>query len=368
MRIGIMLRTIDDRQGIGVYTLNLMDRMLPLDSKNEYVLFYKNAASVKGYASQHPNVTEVVLKAPGKMLWDQVVVPLAARKYKLDVLFHTKFTLPFFTACKTVMTIDGASWFVHPELYPKIGIAYIRAFMPLYCKKADLILSNSNLTTDDYIRILKVPSEKIKTVELGTNKQYRKIDDAAALKQIKEKYKLPDKFILSVIRHDPRKNFKNLIAAFRLLRKQISCKLVVTGLGCEKYLEEYALDEDGTSDDVIFTGWVEQTELPYMYNQAHCMFFPSVYEEFGIPACESMACGCPPVVSKTGALPGIVRDSGLIVDQFNPPEMAEALQRIYTDDALRAELASRSLIRARDFTWERCAKETLAAINNIDCA
>ncbi len=368
MRIGIMLRTIDDRQGIGVYVSNLMDHLLPLDAKNEYVLFYKDAKSSRRYAERYPNVTEVVLPAPHKALWDQVVIPLAARRHKLDVIFHPKFTLPFFTTRKTVMTIHGASWFVHPELYPKLGIAYIRAFMPLYCRKADLILSNSDLTTDDFVRILHVPREKIRTIELGTNSQYKPIDDQAALARIKQQYQLPDKFILSVIRHDPRKNFENLIAAFRLLRKKTACKLVVTGLGCEKYRAEYALDEDGTAADVVFTGWVEQTDLPCMYSLARCMFFPSVYEEFGIPACEAMACGCPPVVSKTGALPGIVRDAGLIVDQFAPPEMAAALYRIYTDDALRAELATRSLARSRDFTWERCARQTLDAINGLGCA
>jgi len=366
MRIGIMLRTIDDRQGIGVYSSNLMDYMLPLDSTNTYVLFYKDAKSVRNYADRFPNVEEVVLSAPGKALWDQVAAPLAARRHKLDVIFHTKFTLPFFTRCTTVMTIHGASWFVHPELYPRLGILYIRAFMPLYCKKADLILSNSDLTTDDFVRILHVPREKIRTIELGTNTQYKVINDTAALAQIKQRYNLPDKFIVSVIRHDPRKNFENLIAAFRILRQKTPCKLVVAGLGCEKYREEYALDEDGTADDVIFTGWVDQQDLPYIYNLAHCKFFPSVYEEFGIPTCEAMACGCPPVVSKTGALPGLVQDAGLIVDQFNPKEMADALHRLYTDDSLRADLSTRSLERSKVFTWERCARETLEAINSLE--
>ena len=106
-----------------------------------------------------------------------------------------------------------------------------------------------------------------------------------------------------MIKYDPRKNFKNLIAAFRLLRKRMPCKLVVTGIGCEKYREEYELAEDGTSNDVQFLGWVDQENLPALYTLARCMFFPSVYEEFGIPVAEAMACGCPPVVSNTGALP-----------------------------------------------------------------
>ncbi len=368
MRIGIMLRAVDDRQGIGIYAANVLEHLLPIDRRNTYVLFYRDRRSVKRYAERYPNVIEEVVTAPGKALWDQVAIPRAARRHKLDLIFHPKFTLPFCTTRKTVMTIHGASWFVHPELYPRLGILYIRAFMPLYCRKADLILSNSELTTDDFVRILHVPREKIRTIELGTNGAFRPIDDTAACGRIKARYKLPDKFIVAVIRHDPRKNFGNLIAAFRLLRQRTPCKLVVAGIGCEKYREEYRLDDDGAAADVVFTGWVDQADLPYLYNLARCKFFPSVYEEFGIPACEAMACGCPPVVSSTGALPGIVKDAGLIVDPFNPAEMADALHRLYTDDALRAELSARSLARAKRFTWERCARETLDALNSLERA
>jgi len=101
-----------------------------------------------------------------------------------------------------------------------------------------------------------------------------------------------------------------------------------------------------------------------MYNLARCMFFPSVYEEFGIPTCEAMACGCPPVVSKTGALPEIAADAGLIVDPFTPDEMAEALHLLYTDDALHQHLKQKSLERAERFTWENCARKTLDVLNS----
>ncbi len=364
MRIGVMLRAMDEKQGIGIYSVNLMDEMLRQDTQNEYVLFYRNPTFLGRY-KDHPNVKEVVVTAPNKVLWDQVMVPWAMRGEKLDVLFHTKFTLPFVARCPSVMTIHGASWFVHEELYTKLDIAYIKAVMPLYCKKAKAILSNSDLTTNDFVRILNVPREKITTTRLGTNPSFRVITDQALLDETRKTYNLPEKFILSVVKYDPRKNFENLIAAFQLLRKRVDCKLVVVGIGCDKYIEEFNLTADGTTDDVTFLGWVEPDKLPAIYNLAYCKFFPSVYEEFGIPTCEAMACGCPPVVSKTGALPEITEDAGILVDQFNPPEMADALERIWNDQELRDTLSERSLVRAREFTWERCARETLDVLTSL---
>ena len=352
MRIGVMLRAYEDRQGIGIYCRNLMDALLPLDTRNDYVLYFQNPRLAGTYA-RFPHVRERILSAPSKGLWDQVRIPHAARADGVDLIFHPKFTVPFATRRKTAAD----------EQLNRTYLAYIKAFMPLYCRKADLILSNSRLTTDDFIRFLKVPPEKIVTTPLGTNPNFKPIDDPAALEAYRRRRGLPDRFFVSVIRYDPRKNFKNLIAAFRLLRRRTPCKLVVTGIGCEKYRAEYRLDDDGTAEDVQFLGWVEPAELPLLYNLAHGLFFPSVYEEFGIPVCEAMACGCPPVVSQTGALPEVAGDAGLIVDPFHPPAMAEALERLWTDSALREQLVSRCLARAREFTWDRCARATLDAFN-----
>ncbi len=365
MRIGIMMRAIDERQGIGVYTRSLMDELLPMESSNEYVLYYRNPEYVGLYADV-PRVQERVVPGKSKGVWDQYGIPKAARRDNVDLIFHPKFTVPLCTRRKTVMTIHGASWFVRPELYSnKFDLAYIKAVMPIYCKKADYIIANSDLTRDDFIRILHVPPEKIETIRLGASSSFSTVDDPATLAVAREKYRLPDSFILSVIRYDPRKNFENLIAAFRLLRKRRSCKLVVAGIDCDKYVDEYRLREDGTAEDVSFLGWVDRTDLPALYSLATCHFFPSVYEEFGIPTVEAMACGCPPVVSNTGALPEVAGDAGLIVDPFAPEEMADALERICTDAALRAELSRRSLERAKEFTWTRCAERTLEVLRRF---
>lgn len=356
-----MLRAMDEKQGIGVYSRNLMDELLARDRANSYVLFYRAPAHLGRYAC-HANVRETVVRAPNKFLWDQVMIPREIRRERLDMIFHTKFTVPFLTRARAAMTIHGASWFVHPELYPKLDIAYIRAVMPWYCRKASVILSNSSLTTRDFIRHLRVPTGKIHTVPLGTGSNFAPVKDEARLASARARYRLPPSYILSVVKYDPRKNFGNLIAAFRLLRRRLPCKLVVVGIGCEKYAAEYDLAADGTLGDVLFLGWVDHGDLPVLYTLATCLFFPSVYEEFGIPSCEAMACGCPPVVASTGALPDNVGDAGLTADPFDPPAMADALERVCSDAALRAELARRCLERARLFTWERCAEQTLRAL------
>lgn len=364
MRIGVMLRALGEKQGVRVYSRNLMDELLPLDKKNEYTLFYNDERFLGTY-SGHNHVEECVVHAPNKLLWDQVQVPIVARKRNIDVIFHTKFTVPLLTSSKTVMTIHGSSWFMYPDLYGWLDARYIRTVMPFYCRKATAIFSNSRLTADDFVRILKVPREKIFTTKLGTSADFRIISDQKSLAETRVRYDLPEKFILAVIKYHPLKNFENLIAAFRILKKRLNCKLVVVGRGCEKYADEYSLAEDGTIKDVRFIGWIDHEDLPGIYNLAHCLLFPSIYEEFGLPACEALACGCPLVVSKTGNLPEIAGDAGILVDPRDPQEISDALEKIWTDTDLRAELSRKCLARAPEYTWRHCAGETLAGLNTL---
>ncbi len=364
MKIGIMLRTIDERQGIGVYTQNLIREMLEIDHETDFVLMYRNPAFVGTFAT-YANVKEILVKARGKILWDQVAVPRVAKREGINLLFHTKFTVPFFSRIPAVMSAHGASWFVRPDLYSnKIDLTYIRMVMPLYCRKSAAIVANSDLTRNDYIRVLKVPPEKITTVRLGMNEDFKIIEDKVLLETMRKKYHLPARYIFSVVKYDPRKNFGNLIEGFRILRKRLPAKLVVAGIGCEKYATEYHLASDGTDKDVTFLGWVEQTDLPALYNMADCMLFPSVYEEFGIPTVEAMACGCPVVVSETGALPELAGDAGVIVDPFNPTAIADGLEKLLSNEEIRLQYAKRCHERSKMFSWHRCAKETLEVLKN----
>jgi glycosyltransferase involved in cell wall biosynthesis len=364
MKIGVMLRALEEKQGIGIYSQNLLDHLLQLDKKNEYVLYYRNPKFLGRYAAQK-NVTEKLVVARSKFVWDQIKIPLEAARDNVDVIFHTKFSVPLFTRRKTVMTIHGAGWFVHPELFKRYSVWYNRIVMPIYCSKASAILSNSDLTTRDFVTILGVDGSKIRTVYLAADDRFRPITDQTILVEAKRKYALPDRFILSVIKHDPRKNFKNLIEAFRRCYERVKCKLVVVGIGCEKYREEYKLREIGLDGDITFLGWVEQDELVALYNLADFVLYPSIYETFGIPVCEAMACGCPAVVAKTGSLPEIAGDAAILVDPINPNEIAEALYTLWTDEKVRKFYAEKAYLRSKIFSWTGAARDTLAALESV---
>ncbi len=365
MRIGVMLRSIDEKQGIGIYTQNLLKELLDLDKDNEYVFFYRKKSNLGRY-SNYPNVQERYVNIPTKLLWDQIAIPYLAKKEKIDLIFHTKFTIPLFTNCKTIMVLHGSGWFVRPDIYPWHDIFYIRFAMPLYCKKADMIISNSNLTTNDFINILGVDRDKIRTIHLAADDIFKPIKETTVLKEAKEKYNLPERFILTVTKYFPGKNFGNLLYAFQKCHKHVPHKLVVVGKDCHKYKDDYKIGSMGLADDIEFVGWIEQKDLVALYNLADLFVFPSLYEEFGIPLVEAMACGCPVVTSNTAAPPEIVGDAGLLINPTEPEAISEAMTKILSNEKLRQELIQKSLQRSSRFSWKECAKETLALFKSLE--
>lgn len=360
-----MLRAINEQFGIGMYTRSLVSAMLDQDTRSEYVLFYR-AADDMGRFGARPNVREVRVAGPTKALWDQIGVPIAAARAGVDVILHTKFTVPLMARCKTLMIAHGASWFTHPELYGRLDVLYVRTMMPVYCRRADAILSNSRLTTDDFVRFLDVPREKLCTIYAGADPRFGPVTDEAVRGAIKAKYALPDRFLLTVGRYDPRKNLATLVDAFERSRaRSLGVTLVMVGGGSEACRRDLAIDARGLAESVIFTGYVDQGELPAFYSLAEAFVFPSVYEEFGIPLCEAMSCGCPIVASNTGAIPEITGGAAVLAGPFDVPAFAEGLDRVLQDEAFRVALRARGLERARAFSWRQSAAETLRVIEAV---
>ena len=146
-----MLRALDEKGGVGVYTRNIVQELLNVDRRNQYILFYANPSNI-GRFSQYVNVVERVVKAPTKAFWDQIVIPLACWRNKVNVLFHPKFTTPLMAPCKTVMTVHGADWFIpeQAKFYNRLDVMYIRTVMPFYFKKCAVVISVSQLTMDNF--------------------------------------------------------------------------------------------------------------------------------------------------------------------------------------------------------------------------
>jgi glycosyltransferase involved in cell wall biosynthesis len=372
MRIGMMLRTMDEKGGIGMYSRYLVEELLVIDHKNQYVLFYRSPEHL-GKFSHYTNVKEVVLKAYNKALWDQLSIPLAARREKLDLIFHPKFTVPFFTSCKTMMVLHGADWFIpeQAQYYKPLDVRYIKTVMPWYCKKADSIISVSQLTTDNFNKILRLPPGKVTTIYFGPAKFFRQVKDPDILQKVREKYRLPAKFIFSLSKYGigggNRKNIDKIFLAYQIYHQKSAnpLPLVIGGKNCHKYQSEYNLSPDDYGRNILFPGFLEQEDLPAIYSQAELYLYPSNVEAFPIPLTEAMACGTPIITSNVNGLEEIAGDAALLVDPTKVNVIAKALNQVLTNDDLKVTLSTKGLERSKKFTWEKCAKKTLEMLEHV---
>lgn len=368
MRIAVMLRTFDEQGGVAVYSRNLVETLLEADLRNEYALLYRNPAHAGLYAGR-PRVTEHVLAAPNKALWDQWAVPRACRQLDADLILHPKFTVPLLTRIPTVMVLHGADWFLPDaaQFYTRLDRAYMRVFMPLYLRKARVALSVSQLTTDDFNRIFGLPPGKVRTVYFGPARHFRRITDPAAIAAVRAKYGLPDRFIftLSKLGGGERKNIRGVFEAYAQLHGQIPHKLVVGGKDLEGFRQEYSIPADGWGRDVLFPGYLDQADLPAIYSASDLYLYPSNQEAFPIPLTEAMACGTPIITSRANGLEEIAGNAGLLVDPRDPQQIAAAVLEVLGDPALAARLSAAGLERAQTFSWTTCARRTLEILEEV---
>ncbi len=372
MRIAIMMRSADEAGGIGVYARNIVEELLKLDHDNEYVLFYKSEKHLGRY-SKFTNCREIFLPGKNKAIWDQVTIPRAARREKIDLIFNPKFTVPLFTRCKTVMVVHGADWFVPPydEVYTTIDNFYIKRVMPLYFRKADFISSVSDYSTDGFVKAFPWCKKKIKTIYFGPNKIFKPISDKQVLGVVRSKYNLPEKFILTVIRYDPgtrntRKNFKGMAEAYSLYKKMGGKeKFVVVGRDCDRYGEDHDLKGLGIQDDLVFPGLVPQADLPAFYSLAKLYLYPTIIEAFPIPTTEAMACGCPIVTSKGTGLEELTHGVSVAVDPLDSQAIANGMKKVLGDEGLQKEMREKGFERSKIFSWEKCAVETLEIFQKL---
>ncbi len=367
MRIGIMLRTFDEDGGIAVYSRGITRALLEIDRSNDYVLFYRSAIH-SGSFKEFDNVDEVVLEGASKILWDQMAVPMACRRHRVDILFHPKFTVPFFAPCKSVMVVHGADWFdsQYAHFYRWLDVQYIRAVMPLYFKRSRKVISVSRLTTDQFRSLMKVPPEKIETIYFAPAKHFRRVEDEDQLLEVRTRYRLPEHFILTLTKRggDERKNLRGLLQAYELYHRQSNrpIKLVIGGKDCQLFRDEYKIPDEGYGGDVVFPGFIDQADLPSVYSQADLFLYPSNLEAFPIPITEAMACGTPIITSNVNGLEEIAADAASYVDPTEPSNIAETIERVLGDRQLRESLTRKGLARSTEFDWRRCARATLAVL------
>lgn len=368
MRIGIMLRSLDEKGGVGVYTRYITEELLERNQDDEFVLFYRTGENLGRFADR-PRVTERLLPGASKLIWDQWSIPRACRREGVDVIFHPKFTVPFFAPCPSVMVVHGPDWFI-PEwarFYKKWDVAYVRAIMPIYFRRAAAVLSVSQITTDEFNRVLGLPTGKVVTTYLAPGRHFGRVEDPDRLRAVRERYNLPERFILTLTKADggERKNIDGILRSYERLHGSVPHKLVVVGKNCARFRAIHKVPDEGWGADVLFPDYIAQEDLPAVYSQADLYLYPSRLEAFPIPLTEAMACGVPIVTSRVNGLAEIAGDAGVLVDPEDPDDIARAVRELLQDPARLAERAEAGLARARQFSWDRCADQTLEVLHRV---
>lgn len=371
---------LHERSGVGCYTYQLIRKLLREKSGHNFYLYglpgHKNYVYIPRKAGI--NGLEQILNFP-----EPIQVPFPFRKvtrimsglagrlgkrHDIDVILWTNFFGEFSEKCRSIITIHDMAH----HYYPQFITPGMERNLPIYLKdqahRSDLILCVSENTKRDVVKLLDVPEEKVWVTYNGIGEQFRPLNEQMAIGVLCERYKLPARFILFVGTREPRKNLPKLVEAYNILysRYRIQEYLVIAGgKGWKNESLYQTIEELKLENRVIFTGYVPDADLPGLYNAATVFAYPSLYEGFGIPVVEAMACGVPVVTSNVSSLPEVAGDAALLVAPEDPEQLASAIYRILEDRGLSNKLREIGIQRAKKFSWQACARKTLEAIEYV---
>jgi glycosyltransferase involved in cell wall biosynthesis len=293
-----------------------------------------------------------------------ILLPLESRKKGVQVLFCPSYLSPLLPPCPVVAVLYDMSFKRYPRTMDRLYLHYLAALLPLTARRASLLIAISEFAKREIHEHLHIPPDKIRVVPLAAAEHFQVIKDEGKTAAFRAKYNLSRPFLLFVGTLEPRKNIPALLRAFSLLKKDGvgDHQLVLCGpqgRSCGDIFR--GIRELGLEKEVLYLGYLPEAELPLLYNAARMLVFPSLYEGFGLPVLEAMACGCPVVTSSTSALPETAGGAALFVDPQDPTALARAAADLALDGNLRLEMVRRGLERARMFSWER----TAAGIFNV---
>lgn len=361
---------VRSKAGVGCYTKHLVSRLLTGLSENgsagQYLVYQFGGSSSR---AAHPVFSSRALNAVKRVFWEQIVVPLRLMRRQVRLFHSPAFTCHLLKTCPIVITIHDLAYMIYPEKFVRTYRWYLRWLVPLSVRVADKIITVSQSSKNDVVRLLKVPADKVEVIYNGTDESFRVVEDPAVLDACRRKHKLPEEFIMYLGTLEPRKNIVGLIKAFHEFRRSqdhANPKLVIAGAKGWMYSDIFNLVSScGLQDDVIFLGYVDDEDIPLLYNCARIFVYPSFYEGFGLPVLEAMACGVPVITSNTSSLPEIVGDAGIMVDPNDNAGLAAAMGRLWRDEVLRRKMITRGLARASTFSWDKTAQRTLALYRNV---
>lgn len=356
--------------GAGTYILNLVRALARIDGDHDYVV-YCRSHSLPLFAGLPPSFAIVDaghLSRGLRLLWEETSLPWDLRRRSVNLLHSPHHTTPLlYSPCPRVITVHDVTFFLLPERYPLVRRLHFQVLTLLGVRRAKLLVVPSVSVREDTAAVLRLRRDRIRVTYEGVEPAFRPLDREASAALARDKYGLPDGYLLSLGTREPGKNRMTLFRALTFLREDgHDIHLAVVGQTGWKVDEEQGLlVELGLQDRVHFTGYVPQADLPALYNGATAFVFPSLYEGFGLPVLEAMACGVPVITSNVSALPEVAGGAALLVDPHDAEAIARAIARVIDEPALARLLARAGIERAAEFTWERCAAATLDAYREV---
>jgi glycosyltransferase involved in cell wall biosynthesis len=365
MKIALDLRRIGN-PGIGRYMKGLAESVIRADPDNDYLLVVPPGFQ-HAFGGDNKNVRKVSSHAKCYSIREQVELPRLLLREKVHLLHSPHFNVPLLRPCRLVVTIHDVIYLACSRDMPSaIGKLYYRGMISAAARLADRVITVSEFSRKEIIRHLKIAPEKIEVIYPGVDPGFRCTSEERT-RQMRLKYGISGAYILYAGIFKTRKNHAGLVRAFRhFLDRGGTAQLVIAGpLGKSATELRQLVSELRLADKVVFTGFVNEGDLPALYSGAHVYACPSLYEGFGFTVLEAMACGVPVVCSPMTSLPEVVGDAALFANPNSPEEFGGALVEAFSNDSLRTSLIERGLKNVRRFQWNSTATRVLEIYDSV---
>jgi glycosyltransferase involved in cell wall biosynthesis len=352
-RVAIDARKLLDF-GIGTYIRNVLIELHRLDAEMSYVVLCRSR-DVASLRALLPRFHVVAEDAEPYSFGEQLRIPLRLRREAVDLVHEPHYVLPPLTRCRSVVTIHDCIHLMFPQYLPnRLGYYYARTLMWTATRQAARILTVSEASRRDILRFFNVPPEKVQVIHNAIDARFLTAPDEATTERVRQRYQLDHPFVLYVGNIKPHKNIERMIDAFGRARPNgpPGLKLVIIGDEVSRYPSlRQMVHRQKLDKHVRFLGFQPQETLASFYRLSGAFVFPSLYEGFGLPPLEAMACGTPVITSNVSSLPEIAGDAALLVDPYDIDAIARAIVQVFADRPLRDSLIARGHARVRQFSW-----------------
>lgn len=373
MRIGFNLLYLLPNKigGTETYARGVLSGLVRQKKIFEYLLFC-NQENYGTFQIKNKSFKKKLINIPARLKFvrlisEQLLLPFYCYFQKIDVLMSFGYICPLFLPCKSAVFIYDLNWFFHPEEFSFFERMAWKLLVTLSAKRAEIIITSSENSQKDIIKILKIAKDKVKVIYGGVDRtRFKTISEKKRIQEIKNKYGIVKDYLLTVSAAYKFKNLVALVSAFKdLLIDFPDLQLMIVGLGGKGKTDLITkIKALNLQKKIAVTGWVPDEDLPTLYSAAKVYVHPSLYEGFGFPVLEAMACGCPVVSSRAASLPELIGDAGMLIDAKKKEKILGALKGLLSDERLTKELKRKGIQRSKDFSWEKAAKTILGIVDN----